>query len=202
MCIFAKYEPASSTGMYKWDYKLDRDYSALNKLNRYLLELKDLKEFVRRYTNHYYVIAPLWAFSKIRRRLKEREFLKGNWSKISFCKIQEEQKERFEPLEDRVKTYYMKEMTLLEDFEFINDNYREWRNLYIFVSEYELNIDEVNSVFSQIAFFNFSNSLLDYLVLKNIGFINLEMYFFHEEHSYEGKDEEILMYYCPWKLTK
>lgn len=77
-----------------------------------------------------------------------------------------------------VTSYYAKELIESTEFEFIKEKYREWHNLYIIVSKHEISMDEVNSIFSQITYLSFSNSLLDYLILKNIGFINLEMYFF------------------------
>ncbi|KZL88874.1 hypothetical protein [Clostridium magnum] len=206
MCVLAKYEPACNIGRYKWDYKLAKDYPALKKLNMYLIELEDLEEFVGKYNKHYYVIAPSWAFNKIRRKIKEKEFIKNNWNRISFYKIQEEQKERFKPLEDRNKSYFAKKLTVTNDYVFINKNFRDWHNLYVIVSKHKLNIDEINDVFSQISNLDSSGSLCDYLVLKDIGFINLEMCFFHEEFSHLGEREEngekILMYYCPWRLIE
>lgn len=206
MCILAKYEPACSTGMYEWDYKIDREYSALNQLNRYLIELEDLQEFTNKYNNHfYYVIVPLCGGTKVQRKRKEIEFLKNNWSKIEFLKIQEEQKEWFEPLEDRVTLFFLKELNKTSDFVFVEEHYWYWDSLYIIVTSHELNKDEINDTFSQIASFDFSNSFLDYLLLKNIGFMHLEQSFFHEEHSLgirEEKGEKILMYYCPWKVSE
>lgn len=207
MCILAKYEPACNTGMYKWDYKIDREYSALSQLNRYLIELENLQEFIQKYSNHfYYVIAPLNGGTNVQRKRKEMEFLKNNWSKIEFLKIQEEQKGQFEPLEDRITRFYEKKLTQISDFNFIEEHYWYWGSLNILVTSHELNKDEVNDTFSQISSFDFSNSFFDYLILNKIGLINLEMSFFHEEHSHlgtrNGKGEEILMYYCPWKVSE
>ncbi|KEH92451.1 hypothetical protein [Clostridium botulinum] len=203
MCILAKYEPASNVGKYSWDYKLEHEYSALDKINMCLIELEDLKEFTDKHEKHYYAIAPLKGYGKIRRKLKEKQFIKCNWSKIDFFEIQEELKNSFEPIEDRVTSYYFTEINKDTKFDYINNNYLEWDNLYIVVSEKELSSYDINNMFSQIYYFNRvkSNSLFDYLILKNIGFINLDVSFFHEEYSHEnqrcGKGEKILMYYYP-----
>lgn len=206
MCILAKYEPASKTGMHEWDYKIDSGYSALDKLNRYLIELEALEEFINKYnTRFYYAIAPLNGGTKIQRKRKEIEFLKNNWCKMEFLEIQEERREWFESIEDRITFYYQKELNNKSDFAFIEENYWYWNNLYIIVTSHELDGNETNIIVSQIASLDFSSSLLDYLIYKNIGLINLDMSFFHEEHSHlamrEGKGEKILVYYCPWKLT-
>ncbi|MCD3298224.1 hypothetical protein, partial [Clostridium botulinum] len=161
MCILAKYEPASNVGKYSWDYKLEHEYSALDKINMCLIELEDLKEFTDNHRKHYYAIAPLRGDGKIRRKLKEKEFIKYNWIKIDFLDIQEESKNYFETIEDRVTSYYFTEINKDTKFHYINNNYFEWYNLYIIVSEKELSGYEINNMFSQIYYFNMvkSNSL-------------------------------------------
>lgn len=206
MCILAKYEPASDIGTYEWDYKLSNNYPVLNNINRYLVELEDLNEFINKYKNYYYAIAPLWGWNKIQRKLREREFQKDNWSRIDFCKIEEEQREQYKHLEDRLTIYYAKQLNNYCDYSMISKNYWDWRNLYIIVSRQELNSNQINNIFSQLSYFNSSNSMFDYLVLQDIGFIYLHPTFFHEEYSHSDKRQEngekILIYYCPWRLVE
>jgi hypothetical protein len=204
MCILGRYEPACNTGGYEWDYKFDYGYPTLKKLNRYLVELDDLDDFIDKYENHYYIITPLPGWSKIQRKLHERKFEKDNWFKIDFCKIEEEKESEYKPIEDRVTSYYAKKLDNSFDFKLINENYSNWRNLYIIVSKKEYSVSEVNGIFSQIVYLKQSNAIFDYLILENIGFFNLRTSFFHEEYSRIGKaegiEEKILIYYCPWKL--
>lgn len=206
MCILAKYEPASDIGAYEWDYKLSNNYPVLNNINRYLIELEDLKEFVNKHRNYYYAIAPLWGWNKIQRKLREREFQKDNWSRIDFCKIEEEQREQYKHLEDRLTIYYAKQLNNHCDYSMISKNYWDWRNLYVIVSRQEPSNNQINNIFSQLSYFNSSNSMFDYLVLQDIGFIDLHPSFFHEEYSHRGKRQEngekILIYYCPWRLVE
>ncbi|PFK64619.1 hypothetical protein COJ21_26075 [Priestia megaterium] len=205
--FLAKYEPASSVGAYKWDYKFDNNIEALRLINRYLIKKNKLFSFLNNKGHYFYILKPIEGHSKIQKLLCERNLQKKGFKELNYSYMKDEKDYTpFVSEEIRTIKYFYKNLTKYDEEQFILDLFNESSDTVILFSEEDISNNLMVNYLKNEELHLWRNKeadgILNFLSEKRIGLVYKHGYFFHEEATVRPELEEmVFICYVPWRLT-